>query len=57
MVAVTVLIDPREAVHRSNCRSHHEDGVIIAVGRTVTLIAADPHQAGQYVAMAGGMVS
>jgi hypothetical protein len=36
-----MLVDPKEGVYCSNCRSAHEDGVI-AVSRTVTLIATDP---------------
>jgi hypothetical protein len=56
MVAVTVLVDPKEDVHRSSCRSYHEDGVI-AVSRTVTLIATDPSPVRTAEAMAGGMVS
>jgi hypothetical protein len=56
MVAVTVLVDPKEGVHRANCRSGHEDGVI-AVSRTVTLIATDHHQSGQPEAIVGGVVS
>ncbi len=57
MVAVTVLVDPGEDVHRSSCQSRHEDGVIIVVSKTVTLTATNSTQAGQFVAMAGGMVS
>jgi hypothetical protein len=55
MVAVTVLVDPRKAFTAPDCRSHYEDGVI-AVSRTITLIATDPHPSGQREATAGGMV-
>jgi hypothetical protein len=51
-----MLVDPKEGVYCSNCRSAHEDGVI-AVSRTVTLIATDPHQSGQPEAIVGGVVS
>jgi hypothetical protein len=56
MVAVTVLVDPKEDVHRSSCRSHHEDGVI-AVSRTVTPIAPDPSPVRTASSRTDGMVS
>ena len=51
-----MLVDPEEYVHHSNCPSYHEGGVI-AVSRTVTLIATDPPPVRTAEAMAGGMVS